>query len=313
MELQTYAAYCDDQDVRSKSSSGGIFSLLASNFDVVYGVAMTDDCYGAHFVRVEGDISALRGSKYLQATIGDTYKDVKKDLESGRAVLFTGTGCQVSGLKRFLNKEYDNLCCVDVICHGVPSPVLWEMYVKHQEKIYGEKIQSVNFRSKENGWKAFGIKENEFFTSKDTDPYMQMFLKNYCLRPSCYHCKARDKKFSDLTIADFWGIETVAPEMDDDKGASLVILRTEKAVGLFEKIRANLKIKKVSYEDGIKQNLCEYASVKRPLERNTFFVDMNSMPFEKLSRKYLHVSFLKKVKRKIKRILLKCKEKIVSK
>ncbi len=312
MERQTYAAYYEN-DLRQASSSGGIFSLLASKFDIVYGVAMTEDCYGARFVRAEGDISALRGSKYLQATVGDTYKDVKQDLEAGCAVLFTGTGCQVSGLKKFLNKDYENLFCVDVICHGVPSPDLWEMYVKHQEQVRGEKITTVNFRCKEQGWKNFGMKENQVFIPKNTDPFMQMFLRNYCLRPSCYQCKARDKKFSDMTLADFWGIETVAPELNDDKGISLIIVRTEKAAGLFEEIRADLKIKEVSYEEGIRQNPCEYTSVKRPPERNTFFKDMNSMSFEKLSKKYVNLSFLRKVKRKIKRILVKLSKKIKGK
>ncbi len=309
MNLQIYAAYYEN-DVREKSSSGGIFSLLATKFDIVYGVAMTDDCYGAHFVRAEGDISALRGSKYLQATVGDTYKDVKQDLESGKSVLFSGTGCQVNGLKLFLGKAYENLFCVDVICHGVPSPDLWKKYIKHQEQVRGEKIKTVNFRCKDQGWADYGMKENDVFSSKDADPYMLMFLRNYCLRPSCYACKAKGNYQSDMSIADFWGIETVAPEMNDDKGISLVMIRTEKAADLFEKIKNLLNCKAVSYENAVRQNPAEYRSVYRPQQRDTFFADMRSLSFEKLSRKYLHVSFLKKVKRKIKKILVKYVPKI---
>lgn len=316
MKLQTYAAYSDNDDVRKKSSSGGIFSLLASNFDVVYGVAMTDDCYGAHFVRAEKDISALRGSKYLQARVGDTFQKVKKDLEAGISVLFTGTGCQVNGLKKFLNKDYDNLFCVDVICHGVPSPALWKAYIHHREQALGERIQSVNFRCKEKGWKNFGMRENEVFSSKDTDPYMKMFLRDYCLRPSCYYCKAKDIKMADITIADFWGIDAVAPEMNDDKGISLVLVRTEKGRTLFEGLRGQLQCKEVSYEDGVRQNPAEYASVYRPKERDTFFEDMASLSFQQLAEKYSNprkLSFFKKVKRKIKRILAKYKQKILRK
>ena len=303
---KVYAAYYDNE-VRKQSSSGGIFSLLSQHFDVVYGVAMTEDNYGAKFIRAEKDISTLRGSKYLQASAGDTFINIKNDLISGRRVLFSGTGCQVNGLKCFLGKQYENLFCVDVICHGVPSPALWEMYVKYQESVNGKKVQNVNFRCKEKGWKNFGIKENAVFISKDADPFMQMFLRDYCLRPSCYACKAKENKMSDMTIADFWGIESVAPEMNDNQGVSLVIVRTDKAVNIFEQCKPKLHFKEVSYEDGVKQNPSEFSSVRKPPERDNFFDDMRSISFAELSKKYAKprtVSLVSRVKRKIKSILI---------
>ena len=312
MNLKTYAAYYDNK-VRQQSSSGGIFSLLSSNFNVVYGVAMTKDNYAAEFVRTENNVEALRGSKYLQAHVGDAFVNVKNDLISGKTVLFTGTGCQVNGLKGFLGREYDNLFCVDVICHGVPSPTLWEMYVKHQEQVIGRKVESVNFRCKEKGWKDYGMKENAVFVSKNVDPYMQMFLRDYCLRPSCYNCKAKENKLSDMTIADFWGIENVAPDMDDNQGVSLVILRNGRAAVMFEKMRAELKCKAVSYEDAVKRNPSEYSSVKKPKERETFFIDMHSMSFAELSQKYVttnNISLIRKLKRKIRSILSKANKKL---
>lgn len=309
MNLKTYAAYYDN-DVRLESSSGGIFSLLAQQFDVVYGVAMTADNYRAEFVRAEKDISPLRGSKYLQASVGNTYIEVRNDLKSEKKVLFTGTVCQVNGLKMFLGQEFENLFCVDVICHGVPSPSLWKMYVMHQEQKYGEKITSVDFRCKKNGWKNYGMKENTVFVSKDLDPYMQMFLKDYSLRPSCYECKAKNHKLSDMTIADFWGIEKVIPEIDDDLGVSLVILRSEKAIDLFNKVHINLNYKEVSYEDGVRQNPSEYSSVVKPQLRDAFFEDMNSMSFAELAKKYAkpqkkHLFLIRKCKRKLKSIINK--------
>lgn len=310
MNIKTYAAYYDN-DVRQQSSSGGIFSLLASKFDIVYGVAMTADNYSAEFVRAESDISALRGSKYLQANVGNTYINVKNDLKSGKTVLFSGTGCQVNGLKKFLGKVYDNLFCVDVICHGVPSPSLWEMYVKHQEQVNGNKVESVNFRCKKKGWKDFGMKENTVFVSKDVDPYMQMFLRDYCLRPSCYECKAKENKLSDMTIADFWGIENVAPEMNDNQGVSLIIVRNEKAIAMFDDMRSDLQCKEVSYEDGVRQNPSEYSSVKKPQERDAFFEDMHSMSFVELSQKYAkprQMPLIIKLKRRIKSILVNAKK-----
>lgn len=147
--LESYAAYNADLSIRMKSSSGGVYSLIAESVlkcnGIIYGVAMTEDCYSAQFIRVsdKNALDQLRGSKYFQAKIGNTFTRIKNDLESGKIVLFTGTGCQVNGLKCFLGKEYKNLVCVDVICHGVPSSKLWKEYVIFQERKYG-KLQSVN-------------------------------------------------------------------------------------------------------------------------------------------------------------------------
>ena len=305
--MKTYAGIYNNNEIRENSSSGGIFSALADKFDVVYGVAMTNDCYGAEIIRVEGDISPLRGSKYFQAKVGDTFKQVKKDLEDGRKVLFSGTGCQINGLTMLLGKEYPNLFLLDIICHGTPSPKLWREYAKYQEKKHG-KLESVNFRCKDDSWIDFGIKENQIYISKDTDPFMCMFLRNYCLRPACYDCHAKHYKKSDMTIADFWGIENVAPEMNDGRGTSLVITRTEKGQELFDSIKSELKWTEVSYEDGVKGNPSEYSSVARPQQRETFFEDLDQLPFEEMEKKYaadIKVSLARKVMRKIKRTIKK--------
>ena len=305
--MKTYAGIYNNNEIRENSSSGGIFSALADKFDVVYGVAMTNDWYGAEIIRVEGDISPLRGSKYFQAKVGDTFKQVKKDLEDGRKVLFSGTGCQINGLTMLLGKEYPNLFLLDIICHGTPSPKLWREYAKYQEKKHG-KLESVNFRCKDDSWIDFGIKENQIYISKDTDPFMCMFLRNYCLRPACYDCHAKHYKKSDMTIADFWGIENVAPEMNDGRGTSLVITRTEKGQELFDSIKSELKWKEVSYEDGVKGNPSEYSSVARPQQRETFFEDLDQLPFEEMEKKYaadIKVSLARKVMRKIKRTIKK--------
>ena len=134
--MKTYAAWYD-HEIRKQSSSGGLFSLIAQNYEVVYGAAMTEDCYGAEFRRMTGDIAPLRGSKYLQAGVGDSFQQAKQDLEAGKTVLFSGTGCQINGLRMFLQKDYPNLLTVDVVCHGVPSPELWRQYVLFMEKSTG--------------------------------------------------------------------------------------------------------------------------------------------------------------------------------
>ena len=316
---KVYACYNKDKNVRLSSSSGAVFSSLAeyvlNKNGIVYGVAMSEDCYSAEFIAVTDrtGLSKLRGSKYLQAKVGDAFKKVKAELQVGKLVLFTGTGCQVNGLKSFLGKEYDNLLCVDVICHGTPSPALWKKYVEYLEKKNDGKLRNINFRCKDNSWTNFGMKEvltdipqgevKHLYIPKDKDPYMQMFLRDYCLRPSCYNCIAKKVKMADMTIADFWGINDVAPEMNDGNGTSLVLIRTDKGMKTFETISSKLKLREVAYEDGVRCNPAEYKACRRPPQRETFFEDMDAMKFEELEKKYaspIKVTFKSRVKRKIK-------------
>lgn len=316
---KVYACYNKDKDVRLSSSSGAVFSSLAeyvlNKKGIVYGVAMSKDCYSAEFIAVtdRSGLTKLRGSKYLQAKVGDTFKKVKIELQTGKLVLFTGTGCQVNGLKKFLGKDYNNLICMDVICHGAPSPALWKKYAEYQEKKNGGKLKSINFRCKDDSWTDFGMREvlteipqseaKQLYISKDKDPYMQMFLRDYCLRPSCYDCVAKKVKMADLTIADFWGINDAAPEMNDGNGTSLVLVRTDKGMKMFKAISGKLKLKEVAYEDGVRSNPAEYKSCRRPPQRDTFFEDMAIMEFDELEKKYaspIKVTFKSIVKRKIK-------------
>ena len=219
----------------------------------------------------------------------------------------------IRNLVSFLGKKHENLYCVDVICHGVPSPKLWKKYVQYVESEANAKLSNVNFRCKDDSWSDFGIKRIDsdrkaMYVSKDKDPYMLMFLRDYCLRPSCYECLVKQHKLSDLTIADFWGINKVFPKMNDGKGVSLVILRTGKGSELFDRIKADIVCKEVSYEDGVRRNRAEYSSANRPAERDYFFNDMASMSFEKLKAKYAvptPVPFKQKIKKWIKKLILK--------
>lgn len=331
--LSAYAAYSLNEPERVRSSSGGIFSLVARQVllsnGVVYGVAMTEDCRKAVFLRVnnEAGLEKLRTSKYLQAHVGDTFRSVKEDLENGVTVLFSGTGCQINGLISFLGAgkcasavkaQYPNLYCIDVICHGAPSPALWREYVEYIEKENGAKLIGINFRCKENSWTDFGMKEThsqdgiekrkELYISKDKDPYMLMFLQDYCLRPSCYECRAKETKLSDITLADFWGIQKIAPEMSDGKGTSLVLVRTDKGAKLLQQIAGNVKIKEVSYEDGVASNRAEYMSASRPAQRDIFFDDMRTLSFDEMKKKYgmpIPVPLKRKIKSGIKKILIR--------
>jgi len=319
---KVYACYNKNKDVKLSSSSGAVFSSLAeyvlNREGIVYGVAMSEDCYSAEFIAVtdRSGLTKLRGSKYLQAKVGDTFKKVKIELQTGKLVLFTGTGCQVNGLKKFLGKDYDNLICMDVICHGAPSPALWKKYAEYQEKKNCGKLKGINFRCKDDSWTDFGMKEvladipqgkaKQLYISKDIDPYMQMFLRDYCLRPSCYECAAKKEKMSDLTVADFWGIKEAAPEMNDGLGTSLVLIRTKKGQEIFNDISCEMKLKEVTYEAGVKGNPAEYRSCERPSRRDTFFDDMHTMSFEELEGKYaapIKYPLKIKAKRKAKKML----------
>lgn len=317
---ETYAAYCKDDLVRSKSSSGGIFSMLAecilSDGGVVCGAAMSADCRSVSHMIIENaeELSCLRGSKYLQSDIKDTYKKIKSHLAQRRKVLFTGTPCEIVGLKRYLNCEDDLLYCMEVVCHGTPSPALWRRYVDTIKNRYNGSVRSVNFRCKDNGWRDFGISEfaggKRLFFSKDEDPYMRMFLTDVSLRPSCYACKAKQLKFADITVADFWGISRVAPEMNDNQGVSMVILRTKKGKALFNRVSDMLEKKEIPYEKAVHFNSAEHASVARPPERDSFYEDMYRMSFEELANKYgkpLPMTAKRALKKTVRTLLKKLK------
>lgn len=260
--IAVYAAKHPDDSVRLKSSSGGIFSLLAEQIigqgGVVFGAKFNDKWEVIHdYVETPEGLEAFRGSKYVQSYIGDSYVCAESFLKAGRKVMFTGTPCQIAGLKKFLRREYENLLAVDIICHGVPSPKVWRMYLEEEiscKEYIGKNttlvsskvsptITGVNFRDKSNGWKKYSLvlnfseetaigKQNTVLSSMFTDNiYMRAFLSNLTLRPSCYNCPAKGgKSGADITIGDFWGVENVFPEFDDGKGVSVVVKCTHNEV-----------------------------------------------------------------------------------
>jgi len=265
-----YAAYNKDEEERLKSSSGGIFSILARYIleknGVVFGAAFDTEFNVRHICisRLE-DIMLLRGSKYVQSDIGDSYKNAKKYLEEGKLVYFSGTPCQIEGLKAYISKEYTNLYTQDVICHGVPSPKVWKTYLKSKKKdIYG-----VNFRAKEkNTWGDFDLKveykNSKEYINHEKDEYMKLFLNNHILRESCYQCKFKKKnRASDFTLADFWGINNIDKSMNDEKGTSLIILNSDKAKRLIQEVSNQIVKKEVNLDDAIKYNLSMIKSVNK--------------------------------------------------
>lgn len=297
--LETYAAYNKNEDQRLSSSSGGVFSLLAEQIlkknGIVFGAAFSEDFRSVkHTVCESTDgIVELRGSKYLQSDKQASYAMVHEALQDDTLVLFSGTPCEIEGLKSYLRKPYKNLICVDIICHGVPSPILWSKYVSFREKEAGASVLNVSFRHKYYGWKKFSVlfeflNGTEYLSPLNKDPYMQMFLQDLCLRPSCYDCRFKKKnRESDITLADFWGCDRVVPDMDDDKGLSLIILHSERGKRLLDSIRGDLEIKPVGFEAATIYNSAMSLSVKKPESRDAFMKEMTLLEILALAERYL--------------------------
>ena len=260
-----YAVKNTDEYIRERSSSGGVFTAMAEYIieqgGLVFGAAFDDDFNVVH-IRVDKkeDLEKLRGSKYVQSKIGYTYQEAKEALISGNPVFFTGTPCQIGGLKAFLKKDYEKLYTQDLICHGVPSPFAWKKYLEYLADKYGSEVKHVAFRNKAKSWKKYSIsiwfENGQELTEPFTENvYMQAFLKNLCLRPSCYNCAFKGiNRVADITLADFWGIETVLPQMDDDKGTSLIMIHSDKGKELFETISCRLQGQEVDAPLAIHEN-----------------------------------------------------------
>lgn len=319
--LKVYAAINPDVEVRQKSSSGGIFSLLAqyilSKEGVVFGARLNNKQEVVHdYCETLEELSPFRGSKYVQSRIGNSYKQAETFLKAGRKVFFSGTSCQIAGLHKYLRKEYENLLTIDVVCHGVPSPLVWRKYCDEilLKKIGAENILNqqatsnihISFRDKSNGWKNFNllVKDEYDILYKECfreNPFMRIFLRNVSLRPSCYACPAKSgKSGSDITLANFWGIECYYPQMDDDKGTSLVMLNTEKGLDTFMQMKC--KVQESTYIQALEHNPSIESSVQEPVLRSFFFKRLRTGDYNQaveLTLRKMKPSLIYRIKRKV--------------
>lgn len=312
-ETRAYAMFVKDDSIREKSSSGGVFSLLAEQVlkdgGYVFGCAFDAEFKARHIgISEQSELKKLQGSKYVQSDLKDSYQKAKCLLEEGKQVLFSGTACQIEGLKRFLGKSYDGLSLVDVACHGVPSPKVWEQYKSYQERKYEASISDIAFRDKTRGWKSYRVRitfENgETYLSRSWDDvYMKSFIKNFISRPSCYDCKFRQwHRESDITLGDFWGVEQVLPQWNDDKGISLVLIHSEKGSRMIQNLSGKMQIREVGIEDSVKNNASIIAPNVVPKERKLFFDVMNEKGYNVAVHRYVRDGFLHKIKRVLKRL-----------
>ncbi len=289
-EPRVYAVKHKDLDVRMSSRSGGFFTALSDLVldagGVVYGCVLNSD-FEAEHVRADskGVRDSMRGSKYIQSSLGDTFFNVRKDLDDGQLVLFTGTPCQAAGLKSFLNREYEQLILADILCHGVPSTKVWETYLAWQEEKYG-KCKDVDFRNKKDfGWAAHVESltfDDQMISSK---VFTTIFYGHHALRPCCFQCPYKSlSRVGDLSLADYWEIDRAYPGFNDDKGVSLIFVNNDKGAKYFEQVKDALDWKQTRLEDSTRPSMLK--PFPEPDNRDSFWKDFMGDSFGSVAKKY---------------------------
>ena len=318
-ENQTYAAYSKSKEVLDNSTSGGIFThisdLILDDGGVVFGHAYDENlkCI-CKIARTKEERNNFRGSKYVQSDMNSVYEEIKNEVKTGKKVLVTGTPCQIDAVKNyFSNKIPENLFTMDIVCHGVPSPQIFSEYVTLQEIKSGKKIIDFKFRDKILAWET---PQRIFVFSDGTscgellnaDAFNNLFQGTDCiLRPSCFSCKyAGNQRISDISIADFWGIQNKHIDMfNDNRGVSLVLVNTDKGNSLFQTIKESgiMQIKKVLLSDATERNYPLLHPSVPYFDRNKFFIDYQKKGLSYCLKKYCSRSFVARLRRKFRRIL----------
>lgn len=314
----TIAAINKNMSVRWDSTSGGAFSALA---DVMYaqggyvsGAVYNDDFSVSNYIsNNQEDLKRLRSSKYLQSKAEGLYKQIRDLLRNGEKVLACGTPCQMAALRSFLRKDYDNLIIVDFICRGVNSPKVYRKYLDSLERKYGGKVVYVKAKNKELGWRNLTRKVvfdngKVYYGVLMDDDFRRGYHTNVFCRPSCYHCQYKGfPRMADITIADYWGIERVDKNLDNNIGTSMILLNSKKGIEYFEKVKDRLEWEETRFESILPGNI----ALRKPIEpakidRKTFFEDLDRGTFDDVVKKYFpknknkSLSFKQRIKNAIK-------------
>lgn len=312
---EVIAAWNRDDKIRIKSSSGGIFTALARNVFSKEGIVV-----GASFDKAlelihkctqdENELEGLRGAKYIQSRIGNCYKKVETELKQGKIVMFSGTPCQVKGLYNYLGEDYENLMTCDLICHGVPSKKVFSKVIEHYENMYNSRVNMINFRFKKDSWKRYNVKiifedKKEILKRFYDEYFMKGFIQDLYLRPSCHKCKSTGiPRCGDLTLGDFWGIEKIKPDIDYDKGISLVLVNSNKGKSVLSECLGQIEFFKSDLESAIKGNPCIVKSFEPSKKREQFFKDLEVIQIDKLFKKYIHKkTLITRIRSKILRLI----------
>ncbi|MBW9148514.1 Coenzyme F420 hydrogenase/dehydrogenase, beta subunit C-terminal domain [Clostridium sp. CM028] len=306
-EPLVYALKHKSDNVRMTSASGGAYTAISdyalSTSCTLYGVEFSGEFIVQHKGAItEAGRNKFKGSKYVQSNLGETFKQVYEDLATNKAVFFSGTPCEVAGLRKYMEiskVKTDKLILNDIICHGTPSPLLWKKYLNFIQK--KKKLKSYTFRAKEKGWHGCNVKaEFENGKSKINTPdvkiYANIFESNLALRQSCYHCRFSNlHRPSDITIGDFWGIEKSLPELDDDKGISLIFVNTPKGQSIFNHMKNKIDFVQSNTNDCLQPNL--ERPTKCPENREQFWDDYYKFGFIYIAKKYANFSLNARIKR----------------
>lgn len=308
-----YIGYNVSEEERANSSSGGIFILLAKNIlnqgGGVFGAAFDDEFMVHHVAVTEGkNLEKVVGSKYLQSRIEDSFTIIKDYLKEKIMVLFVGTTCQVAGLKQFLKKDYDNLLCVDFVCLGIPSPLVWKDYIN--TFFDQKKIERVNFKDKSLGWHTFSLslkaENKEFIKDGKKTLFFTGYFKGLYSRPCCSECQFKNhrNRVSDITLSDSWGCENFAPEMDDNKGLSNIVIHTQHGLNVLNEISTGLKIKKMDFDRVLQYNQNYFVSLPYGQKREAFWNAYHVTPKKALFRRYCTSSYgVKKIIKNLKKTM----------
>ncbi|MFA7578282.1 MAG: polysaccharide pyruvyl transferase family protein, partial [Candidatus Muiribacteriota bacterium] len=296
---KVYLGWNKNEKVRMKSSSGGIFSVLAEYFlrkkGYICGAAFDNKNHLKHIIiSNKKDLKKIMGSKYVQSEIGNVYRKIKILLEKNKWVLFSGTPCQVVGLRFFLKKDYKKLLVVDLVCHGVPSPLVFHKYLKEIEKKRKVKIDKINFRDKSTGWKnfSFSLSKNNINLVRekhDNNIYFKGFLNNLYLNNICTNCPySKFPKYSDITLGDYWGIWNYKKGLDDDKGISVLIVNNGKGLTFLQNLKKGINFEQVRKDKAVEKLLSINISCQSHQNRDEFFRKVNNKSICKLIDKNLY-------------------------
>lgn len=303
-----------DDTVRLDSSSGGAFTAIASYVlskgGVVFGAAYDEYFQVRHcYVENTAKLWKFRNSKYVQSDVGDCFREVRDFLRVGRWVCFSGTPCQIEGLNRFLGKQYEKLVLVDVVCHGIPSPLIWNRYLEYQ-RVEEQKPDNIRFRDKFYGYKYSTMSlikggKNVYHAGSQLDPMLRAFFTDICDRPSCYACPFKKRyRVSDMTIWDCFSVYDFDKAMDDDKGTTRVLCHTEKAAMIMQGLEDVARCKEVPADklvSGVKEM---YESVPMNPKREQFFADSERLSGTELFGKYYPITTKTKLKTAARKVLL---------
>lgn len=315
-------AYHKDIVIRFDSTSGGVFSVLASAMykkgGYVSGAIYTDSFDVVNYIsNNKRDLRKLRSSKYVQSKAVGLYSEIKKLLIKGERVLACGAPCQMSALRTYLGRDYDNLLIVDFLCRACNSPKVFHSYLMSLEEQYGGKIVSIKDKNKDHGWRSLARKitfdnGSVYYGEGHDDHYRRGYHLNVYCRPSCYNCKFKGcPRIADITLGDFWGIENVDSSLDKNLGTSMISINNEKGYKFFEAVKDKLVWKEVELEQILAGNRMPYmgGGIQYPswIDRKQFFEAIDKYPFHEVALKYFPLEKPAKeltAKSKLKNILL---------